>query len=558
MVFSGTQGQEIYKALLQKHTNITDVKTTEQYDLGNSQVSGIKNAMTQVANKIADLKAGANQKWEETFMYDSDSSNDSHNSQSVTAIIRDQSGNINLSNFFKWLNSDQFFNGRDMTNSQFPTIDGTTPLDNWLPKGQTTPSLDDKTPYKYATYPANLDYNSQDDYVKKIIGFVNDTNENETITWGDAGNLYVKYIKKGLSPATIQTSNTIKYTDTPNSISAAAAYIGASNAVSQYLIYKEATASNFSKAFKNTSTNYTLRTGTGGAAYANSGTGGTKWVDQAYGGFYLDVNPYFGLQKWSMSTLSNHESVTGHVFQFNYAEEHPADENTVSIRSTAYAEGWGLFSEWLAVQFGTYGTPVSLTINNNNGNFSSEQILALPEFGVDSRTNDITKLENYANDVYKIDNQNNQTYYDALQYFGFLNERQLRAMRITVDVGLHAGENGTFEKGKGYSLKQARNYLQSNSGLGIDDINRETKRYLEYTAQATSYYNGLIKITDYFLKAQWMFEKANPQKTFMDYKNLSSTNNNTSGLFDLILRNGNQPLESLSWGVDTYLNSLYQ
>jgi len=103
-----------------------------------------------------------------------------------------------------------------------------------------------------------------------------------------------------------------------------------------------------------------------------------------------------------------------------------------------------------------------------------------------------------------------------LQYFGFLNERQLRAMRIPVDVGIHAGIDGTFKKDSGYSLQEARNYLTSNSGLGVDDIKRETKRYLEYTAQATSYYNGLNEMQSYFLKAKTLFEKNNPGATFMD------------------------------------------
>lgn len=45
-----------------------------------------------------------------------------------------------------------------------------------------------------------------------------------------------------------------------------------------------------------------------------------------------------------MSTLTNHEAVSGHVFQFDYASANPGDADAVSFSSTAYAEGWELFS----------------------------------------------------------------------------------------------------------------------------------------------------------------------------------------------------------------------
>ena len=57
--FSGPTGQAIYKALLQKHSNVIDADPSQQYQFGANQVSDILNAMMQVANKIADLKVGA-------------------------------------------------------------------------------------------------------------------------------------------------------------------------------------------------------------------------------------------------------------------------------------------------------------------------------------------------------------------------------------------------------------------------------------------------------------------------------------------------------------------
>lgn len=582
--FSGPTGQAIYKALLQKHSNVIDADPSQQYQFGKDQVSGILNAMKNVANKIGDLKGTTNGEWKETYMYDQDSSGNEHGSEKKQdVVIRNASGTVDMSKFFQWLNSDQFFNGRDMTSTQFPTIDGTNDLtqkEQPKPLGNSVGATEGngaggdnstpKTPYKYKSY-----YVGNEDLVASVIGYVGDKDANVTKTNGDAGNLYVKYITNKLSPATIQTSNTITNTIMTNSISPEAAYIGSSRAVYQYLVYKANVSDHITSAFKPTPHNWTLRSGTGGAAYASSGLGAAEWANKGWGGFYLDVNPYFGLQKWSMSTLTNHEAVSGHVFQFDYASANPADADAVSFSSTAYAEGWGLFSEWFATQLGVYGQPTQASgsfTKDSNGKetFTQKDVLTLPSFGTKSKTTDISQLSSdYANGVYelpiktnKVDQaetkkMNNQAYYDALQYFGFLNERQLRAMRIPVDVGLHAGIDGTFKAGTGYSLQEARDYLTSNSGLGVDDIKRETKRYLEYTAQATSYYNGLNDMQSYFLKAKTLFEKNNPGATFMDWNEPVNTKNNTQDLFDLILRNGSVPMPVLSWAVDKYLNQKY-
>lgn len=597
--FSGPTGQAIYKALLQKHSNVIDADPSQQYTFGEDQVEGILNAMAQVANKIADLRksSASSKEWKETYMYDQDSSGNMYKSEEKKDVeIRNSSGVVNMPKFFEWLNSDQFFNGRDMTSTQFPTIDGTNDLIPSQQKpqqqqakplgengasgrvvpadGGSTPTT--KTPYKYKSY-----YVGNDDLVASVIGYEGDTNADVTKTNGEAGNLYVKYITKKLSPATIQTSDTITNDIMDKSISPQAAYIGSSRAVYQYLVYKANVSDHIASAFKPTPHNWTLRSGVGGAAYASEGLGAAEWANKGWGGFYLDVNPYFGLQKWSMSTLTNHEAVSGHVFQFDYASANPADADAVSFSSTAYAEGWGLFSEWFATQLGVYGQPTQASgsfTKDSNGveTFTQKDVLTLPTFGTNSKTVDVSQLSSdYANGVYGLpvkttnaagqadekptepEKKNNQSYYDALQYFGFLNERQLRAMRIPVDVGIHAGMGGTFKKDSGYSLKMAREYLTANSGLGIDDIKRETKRYLEYTAQATSYYNGLNDMQSYFLKAKTLFEQNNPGATFMDWNEPVNTKNNTQDLFDLILRNGSVPMPVLSWAVDKYLNQKY-
>ncbi len=568
--FTGPDGKKIYEGLLQKHTNITNVSTIDQYKLGDSQVQGIKDAMQSVANQIANLKVGPNNEWSETYMYDIDSSGDQYGSTQQSELLRvaGQGKQVDLKKFFEWLNSDQFFNGRDCKNDQKMMI-GTTQVSS-VPGSSSSINND----YAYEAWPRNATLGTNNDYVRRVIGYIGDTDQNKTITTGDAGNLYVKYITDQLSPATIQDASPKEFRETPNSITPEAAYIGASKAVRQYLEYKQSTAQHLTNVFEKTSWDYTLRTATGGAAFASGGPGASSWVNDGSGGFFLDVNPYFGLQKWSMSTLANHEGITGHVFQFNYADEHPGNENAIEIDSTAYAEGWGLFSEWLATQLGVYGIPATVSANiDTNGQLSKVQgVLDLPAFGVNSKTNDITAYVDqyeYSNGTYWITefspdqnkpNQpgNSQEYYDSLQYFGFLNERQLRAMRIAVDVGIHSGKGGNFTSGSGFSLNQAREYLKLNSGLGLDDIKRETKRYLEYTGQATSYYNGLIEMQNYFIKAKTAYENVNTGKKFMDWENPISTCENTAPLFNLILRNGSVPLEALNWAVNQYLSNLYK
>ena len=560
--FSSTNGQAIYKALLQKHSNVEDADPAEQYKFGNGQVESILTAMKSVASTIANIQAGTSGEWKPEYYYDKDSSGDEYGSTLVNdSTIRNSSGTIDMTAFFQWLNGDQWFNGRDMTKEQFPSLDGTSELEA---TGETNVGTTNKTAYTYTPYWTNKDL------VASVIGYKGDTDADTTTTWGDAGNLYVKYITKGLSAATIQSSSTITAASMTNDINAAAAYIGSSHAVAQYLTYKNDVTPHITGAFKTTPIYWTLRSGVGGAAYASSGEGQSNWVDEGYGGFYLDSNPYFGLQKWSMSTLTNHEAVSGHVLQFAYAAAHPADSDAISLESTAYAEGWGLFSEWFATQVGIYGEPTqaSVTLDSSNNITATNNVLTLPKFGTNSQTTNVTLLSSdYANGAYYIADKstsssnatkaNSQKYYDALQYFGFLNERQLRAMRVAVDVGLHAGINGDFAAGTGYSLSEARAYLRSNSGLGIDDVNRETKRYLEYIGQATSYYNGLDKMQSYFLKAKALYEKANPKSTYMNWEDTASTQANTQDLFDLILRNNDVQLPALTWAVDKYLSEKY-
>ncbi len=568
-------GQKIYNALLKKHSN-TDQTAEQIFNLGNSGVAQIKNNMEAVAKTIAEIFVGKGNAWSpKGEYYDEDSSANEHKSELADdklVNIVDAQGNVNLEKFFIWMNTDRWFNGRDMTSDQFPSFDGKTPIYAGY-VGASNPNQDiwkDKTtPYTYTKRfnAIHNDIKSLD--IADIIGWVDkDGKESPTKIDGSAGNLTYKFLVKGLSPSTVETSDDITNIQQTNSISPEAAWVGTSHAFEQYLQYKDVSAEHFNGMFKKTSIDFTLRTGTGGAAYANGGEGSWNYSEKGPGGFYLDSNPYFGLQKWSMSTLESHEAICGHVYQFNYAHDHPPQSYAPSFNSNAYAEGWGLFSEWLASEIGMYGKPVELKTAIDN-------TLQLPQFGVDSQNVDVTQFKkqyDYANGAYWIEDDkstpdkveepgNSQKLFDATQYFGFLNERQLRAMRCAVDVGIHAGAAttsiGQFKPDSGWSLKQAREYLHSNSGLGIDDINRESKRYLEYSGQAVSYYNGLKVLENLFMTALGKYKEKNPNKVFLDYKNTFNTNANTANLFDVILRNGDVPIGVLKEAVTNYINNNY-
>ena len=589
-------GKKIYEALLRKHSSTTNT-AKEIFDIGNNAVMDIKNNMKEVAKTVAKVYVGDNQAWSASGeYYDKDSSGNQFgavNADSLLTNIVDAAGNVDLSKFFIWMNTNRWFNGRDMREDQYPTINGVdpiyakyynasgaNPITNWQTSSRNTPYI-----YEAQFEPKTngitglaisdvmgsyVDYMDENFVINKNLD-----NVIATTVDGDAGNLAYKYLVLGLSPSTVQESNTITNIEQTNSISPEAAFIGTSKAINQYLQFKDKTVEHIAGMFKETSFDYTLRSGVGGAAYANGGDGSWQYSNKGWGGFYLDTNPYYGLQKWSMSTLSSHEAVSGHVFQFNYAHDHPAVDYAPSFDVTAYAEGWGLFAEWLAVQAGLYGEPVII-------NDASDSQLAVPKFGINSKNIDVKQFKNkddYANGAYWVDDDkttsdvdpgNSQTLFDAVQYFGFLNERQLRAMRCAVDVGIHGGgatinaqgdvtdstSAGQFKKGTGWSLEQAREYLQKNSGLGLDDIKRETKRYLEYTGQAVSYYNGTVAIQKLYVDAAIKYTNTY-QENFLNWQDTILSRKNTEGLFDIILRNGDVPIDVLTWAIEDYISNNY-
>ncbi|HHQ4659495.1 TPA: DUF885 domain-containing protein, partial [Aeromonas hydrophila] len=197
-------------------------------------------------------------------------------------------------------------------------------------------------------------------------------------------------------------------------------------------------------------------------SYADAPYGGVAWYQDGNpqtgrkGQFFLNTYYPYGLQSWNISTLLAHEAAPGHHFQITIAQELAAKDPdfpqyVANASYTAYAEGWALYTEYLA--------------DHDMGLYQGRGLY-------DPAVGDV-KVEG------------SSAFNNQLQYFGRLNEEMLRAMRLVVDTGIHW---------YGWSHDQAVNYMKENSALGAGDISSEVPRYMAYTGQATSYKAGQLAL----------------------------------------------------------------
>jgi uncharacterized protein (DUF885 family) len=147
--------------------------------------------------------------------------------------------------------------------------------------------------------------------------------------------------------------------------------------------------------------------------------------------FYVNTYNLKAQPRFGMETLSLHEASPGHHFQIAIQQEL---EDLPRFRRfggdyTAFVEGWALYAEYLGKELGLFTDPY--------------------------------------------------------QYFGRLNDEQLRAMRLVVDTGLHA---------KGWSREKAIRYMIDNSTLAESDVVSEVERYIAWPGQALGYKIGDLKI----------------------------------------------------------------
>ena len=163
-----------------------------------------------------------------------------------------------------------------------------------------------------------------------------------------------------------------------------------------------------------------------GANYQGASADGSR-----PGIFYVNTFNLKAQPKFGMETLSLHEASPGHHFQGSIAQELTDLPRFRRFGGgyTAYAEGWALYAEYLGKELGLFTDPY--------------------------------------------------------QWFGRLNDEQLRAMRLVVDTGLHS---------LGWSREQAIKYMLDNSTMAETDVVSEVERYIAWPGQALGYKIGDLRI----------------------------------------------------------------
>ena len=190
------------------------------------------------------------------------------------------------------------------------------------------------------------------------------------------------------------------------------------------------------------------------------------------GVFYVNTHDLKARPIYDMESISLHEASPGHHFQISIQQE----QNLPKFRRfggyTAYVEGWALYAEGLGKELGLYEDPY--------------------------------------------------------QYFGKLSNEIWRAVRLVVDVGMHA---------KGWSREKALQFMLDNIAITKTDAVAEVERYIAIPGQALAYKIGQLKITEIRTKAQ---EKLGAK---FDIK----------AFHDEILKDGALPLDVLETKMDEWI-----
>jgi len=155
--------------------------------------------------------------------------------------------------------------------------------------------------------------------------------------------------------------------------------------------------------------------------------------------YYAHLSDMDAMPRTELEVIAYHEGLPGHHMQIAIAQElEGVPEFRKQAMFGAYAEGWGVYSEWLAREMpGTYTDPYS--------------------------------------------------------EYGRLTSEMWRAIRLVVDTGLHA---------KGWTQDQAVEYFSQNSSIPLPAIEAEVQRYITWPGQAASYKIGMIKIQELRARAE--------------------------------------------------------
>ena len=495
---NGLTGKQIYQQILKANTtsNLTDDQVNKKGV--DSTKSSVENMKT-IANATADLIAGKGKDWTSKIKYDADGIG-TGTPQELTLEIR-KNGQISLENFNKWLNAEDFFFGRE--DASYYT-------------DEHKKELDDDPNLKNA--------------------------HTELTTFG------YDFLKSSNNPY--------------GSITNSQFYYGALEAFKGYEQFKKTTQSYGRTFFSKNVPDYNIQT----YQYAEREYEGVGAYSSAVQKFMFNCDPYYSLPKWSVTSFANHESMMGRHNQLMYAQHHLAqiDGKSLGARTfnyTSYIEGWALFMEWFGIEAGFYGTPDYASTNyyampkdfsfaKGITSFANADNVSKPEIidqikklhggvywnKVAQITDYTNKDEQHARDAIKLANM--------LQYFGALNEAQLRNMRLAVDTAYHGvSVQGNSELESGISIKQAREYMSKNSALGIGDITSESKRYFNYVGQDTSYNWGKEVFLHLYKKVHEKLGLTREQ--FINAKNELGEHGEIKKLFDWLLRNSALPIGTI-------------
>jgi uncharacterized protein (DUF885 family) len=165
--------------------------------------------------------------------------------------------------------------------------------------------------------------------------------------------------------------------------------------------------------------------------------GGAGSIDGTIPGkFWINLHTTSLHNKFDLPDLTHHEAIPGHVWQGEYANKLPLIRTLLSFG--AYSEGWALYAQQLADEFGVYD------------DFPAGRL-------------------------------------------GYLQGIAFRACRLVVDTGLHA---------KRWSREQAVAFFVNEIGSKAEEVRSEVDRYCSWPGQACGYKVGHSEINRQRAKAK--------------------------------------------------------
>ncbi|MDC8937719.1 DUF885 family protein [Metamycoplasma hyosynoviae] len=508
----GISGKSVYDHLLKMCTT-SDLSDQDVFTKGYNTSKAASENMTEIAKRVATLLTGSpDADWKPKIRYDANGSGSITENYEVKVRENKQ---INLSEFIKWLNQEPFFFGRE------------------------------KSDYYTSEVIKDL---TEGDYLKPAREELKKSGYDHLITDENKGKQY-----RGITNGQF--------------------YYGGLEGFKAYYQFKSQTQKYGQSFFEKIVPDYGVQT-YNFSSRANNGVGA---YNTGRKNFLFNTDPYYGLQKWSVTSFANHESMMGHHNQLMYALYHinkiKDKDGEISLpvttfRYTSFLEGWALFMEWFGIEAKFYGTP----------DYASKNLDTLPvDFGWDKSYGITSFLKNAKVDWTKDDevNKNPETkqmkelhggiYYNIvkeagqvfktegerikaaaklanlLQYFGALNEAQLRNMRLLIDTGYHgASVTGVDTLKQGWSIQEARDYMKNNSALGHGDIESESKRYLNFVGQATSYNSGKEILKDLYEEVRTHLKLS--REEFINHND----HQHPKKFFDIVLRNSALPMDAVA------------